>query len=97
MVKAALVGLSIPYGLMEIVAESMNVVPPPGKDPVINYIIQLLKLGNLLKVKPCQLEMESPGIRPCLRYLKQLHLEDGLLYRKQFSAEQGKNLLFLRL
>ena len=107
-VKAALVGVSIPYGFMEIVAKSMNVVPPDsqscfesemtqenwiyeqGKDPVINYIVQLLKQGNLLKVKPCQLEMENPGIRPYLRHLKQLHLEDGLLYRKQFSAEQGK-------
>ena len=107
-VKAALVGVSIPYGFMEIVAKSMNVVPPDsqscfesemtqenwiyeqGKDPVIDYIVQLLKQGNLLKVKPCQLEMENPGIRPYLRHLKQLHLEDGLLYRKQFSAEQGK-------
>ena len=69
-VKAALVGVSIPYGFMEIVAKSMNVVTPDsqscfdsemtqenwiyeqGKDPVINYIVQLLKQGNLLKVKP---------------------------------------------
>ena len=74
-VKAALLGVSIPYGFMEIVAKSMNVVPPDsqsyfesemtqenwiyeqGKDPVINYIVQLLKQGNLLKVKPYQLEM----------------------------------------
>ena len=67
-----------------------NWIYEQGKDPVINYIVQLLKQGNLLKVKPYQLEMENPGIRPYLRYLKQLHLEDGLLYRKQFSAEQGK-------
>ena len=111
-IQATLFGVTVPYGFIETIAKSTNVVPKPvqtdgmtieqwcheqHKDPAIHFLTQLLGADKILNKKHTELESKCPEIKPYLRYLKQFQVQNGLLYRKVYSDKVGKQTYFLQL
>ena len=111
-IQAIFQGASIPFGLIEVVMNSARVIPSSyldnqeeneftdtwkklqADDPKICQLIDLIQSKNLKKKEVVK---DYPELKLYVKYLRQLYLKNGILYRKVFSQDTKKSPSFFQL
>ena len=100
-VLACFQGVKLPFGFIEIVARSAQVLPMPGSkdsgmteshwkreqqsDPQLVQLYDLLMSGYNLDNKKKHILKKFPLVEPYLKNIKQMEIKEDLIYRKVVS------------